>query len=173
MLDLWNKARGYRKVLISWMMILLIAGCSESEKPLQTLSVNTLAIETTTTPSTSTVLSVDPTWFTDEDLELALSALTTTTLPPETTTTTQPPVRSFSRERNWDAVAQCESGGDWHINTGNGYYGGLQFSLTTWQWIGGPGYPHEHSREVQIHYAEILLTKQSLSAAWPHCGRYL
>lgn len=56
----------------------------------------------------------------------------------------------------WDKIAQCESGGNWHINTGNGYYGGLQFSYRTWQGVGGPGYPHEQSREVQIHYAKIL-----------------
>ena len=56
----------------------------------------------------------------------------------------------------WDKIAQCESGGNWHINTGNGYYGGLQFSAATWRSVGGPGLPHEHSRETQIKYAEIL-----------------
>ena len=44
----------------------------------------------------------------------------------------------------WDQLAQCESGGNWAINTGNGYYGGLQFNLGTWQAYGGTGYPHEH-----------------------------
>ena len=56
----------------------------------------------------------------------------------------------------WDRIAKCESGGNWHINSGNGYYGGLQFSARTWHGIGGPGLPHEHSREVQIQYAKIL-----------------
>ena len=56
----------------------------------------------------------------------------------------------------WDKIAACESGGNWHINTGNGYYGGLQFSAATWKSVGGPGLPHEHSREVQIKYAKIL-----------------
>ena len=56
----------------------------------------------------------------------------------------------------WDSLAQCESGGNWSINTGNGYYGGLQFSAATWRSVGGPGLPHEHSREVQIKYAKIL-----------------
>ena len=56
----------------------------------------------------------------------------------------------------WDKIAQCESGGNWHINTGNGYYGGLQFSAATWHSVGGPGLPHQHSREVQIKYAKIL-----------------
>ncbi len=56
----------------------------------------------------------------------------------------------------WDKIAQCESGGNWSINTGNGYYGGLQFSAATWRSVGGPGLPHQHSREVQIKYAKIL-----------------
>jgi uncharacterized protein YabE (DUF348 family) len=56
----------------------------------------------------------------------------------------------------WDKIAACESGGNWHINTGNGYYGGLQFSAPTWKSVGGPGLPHENSREVQIKYAKIL-----------------
>jgi uncharacterized protein YabE (DUF348 family) len=56
----------------------------------------------------------------------------------------------------WDKIAQCESGGNWSINTGNGYYGGLQFSAATWRSVGGPGLPHQNSREVQIKYAKIL-----------------
>jgi uncharacterized protein YabE (DUF348 family) len=56
----------------------------------------------------------------------------------------------------WDKIAQCESGGNWKINSGNGYYGGLQFSAATWKSVGGPGLPHENSREVQIKYAKIL-----------------
>ena len=56
----------------------------------------------------------------------------------------------------WDKIAQCESGGNWSINTGNGYYGGLQFSAATWHSLGAPGLPHQSSREVQIKYAKIL-----------------
>jgi uncharacterized protein YabE (DUF348 family) len=56
----------------------------------------------------------------------------------------------------WDKIAKCESGGNWKINTGNGYYGGLQFSAATWKSVGGPGLPHQSSREVQIKYAKIL-----------------
>jgi uncharacterized protein YabE (DUF348 family) len=54
----------------------------------------------------------------------------------------------------WDAIAQCESGGNWAANTGNGYYGGLQFSLGTWQAYGGSGLPSNASRETQIAIAE-------------------
>src|SRR5690625_4423887 len=56
----------------------------------------------------------------------------------------------------WDKVAECESGGDWHINTGNGYYGGLQFSQQTWHSVGGKGRPDQASRAEQIKRAKIL-----------------
>src|SRR5215212_2287832 len=56
----------------------------------------------------------------------------------------------------WDRLAGCESGGNWHINTGNGYYGGLQFSLGTWHAYGGTGLPSDHSRETQIAIATKL-----------------
>ncbi len=56
----------------------------------------------------------------------------------------------------WDKIAQCESGGNWHINTGNGYYGGLQFSAATWHSVGGSGLPSDNSREEQIKRAKIL-----------------
>ncbi len=56
----------------------------------------------------------------------------------------------------WDRIAKCESGGNWSINTGNGYYGGLQFSAATWRSVGGTGLPHQHSKAEQIKRAEIL-----------------
>lgn len=71
---------------------------------------------------------------------------------------------------NWDAVAACESGGNWSINTGNGYYGGLQFSLSTWRANGGTGMPHQASREEQIRVANNVLRSQGIGA-WPTCGR--
>lgn len=73
---------------------------------------------------------------------------------------------------NWDGVAHCESTGNWAINTGNGFYGGLQFSLSTWQAFGGKGMPHEASKEEQIRVAEKILAGQGVGA-WPHCGAYL
>jgi resuscitation-promoting factor RpfE len=71
---------------------------------------------------------------------------------------------------NWDAVAACESGGNWAINTGNGYYGGLQFNLGTWRANGGTGSPHNASRSEQIRVAENVLHSQGIGA-WPVCGR--
>jgi hypothetical protein len=70
---------------------------------------------------------------------------------------------------NWDAVAQCESGGNWAANTGNGHYGGLQFKQATWTSNGGFGSPVTASREEQIRVAENVLASQG-PGAWPTCG---
>ena len=71
---------------------------------------------------------------------------------------------------NWDAIAKCESGGNWAINTGNGYYGGLQFAPATWSSNGGVGMPNLASRAEQIRIAENVLRTQGIGA-WPTCGR--
>ena len=73
---------------------------------------------------------------------------------------------------NWDAVAQCESGGNWAINTGNGFYGGLQFTESTWLAYGGGSYAkyaNQASRSEQIAIAEKVLSGQGIGA-WPVCG---
>ncbi len=72
----------------------------------------------------------------------------------------------------WDKLAECESGGNWSINTGNGYYGGLQFSLSTWRAYGGSGMPHEASREEQIAIAKKLQADAGWGA-WPACSSKL
>ena len=74
---------------------------------------------------------------------------------------------------NWDAIAQCESGGNWQINTGNGYSGGLQFSRGTWLAYGGGQYAStagQASRAQQIAVAERTLAGQGIGA-WPTCGK--
>lgn len=72
----------------------------------------------------------------------------------------------------WDAIAQCESGGNWAINTGNGYSGGLQFSPGTWAAYGGAGSPENASREQQIAVAERVQAGQGWGA-WPSCAAQL
>ncbi|WP_106096907.1 LysM peptidoglycan-binding domain-containing protein [Pseudonocardia dioxanivorans] len=72
----------------------------------------------------------------------------------------------------WDRLAQCESGGNWAINTGNGFYGGLQFTLSTWKAYGGTGSPQNASRAQQIAVAERVLAGQGWGA-WPACSRKL
>lgn len=71
---------------------------------------------------------------------------------------------------NWDAIAACESGGNWSINTGNGYYGGLQFLPSTWRANGGTGMPHQASKAEQIRVANNLYAKAGVSP-WPVCGQ--
>jgi nucleoid-associated protein YgaU len=71
---------------------------------------------------------------------------------------------------DWDALAQCEASGNWAANTGNGYYGGLQFTQSTWKANGGSGNPANASREEQIRVAENVLRTQG-SQAWPSCSK--
>ena len=71
---------------------------------------------------------------------------------------------------NWDAIAQCESGGNWSISTGNGFYGGLQFTYSTWRSVGGHGYPHEQKPLNQM-YRAVLLIRRAGYVPWPVCGR--
>jgi nucleoid-associated protein YgaU len=73
---------------------------------------------------------------------------------------------------NWDAIAACESSGNWQINTGNGFYGGLQFTQSTWAGYGGTAYAPRAdlaSRAQQITVAQRVLAGQGLNA-WPTCG---
>ena len=73
----------------------------------------------------------------------------------------------------WDRLAQCESGGNWAINTGNGYYGGLQFLPSTWRSAGGSGMPHQNSRAEQIRVATNLRDSGQGYRPWPACARKL
>jgi Transglycosylase-like domain len=79
---------------------------------------------------------------------------------------------SPQRQRSWERLAYCESKGNWSINTRNGYYGGLQFSLSTWRNVGGVGYPHQATKEEQILRGEILLESYGWRS-WPACSRKL
>ncbi|WP_431776644.1 transglycosylase family protein [Streptomyces cucumeris] len=79
---------------------------------------------------------------------------------------------SAATTAQWDKVAQCESGGNWSINTGNGYYGGLQFSSSTWAAYGGTSFAptaDKASKDQQIQVAEKVLAGQG-KGAWPVCG---
>lgn len=78
-----------------------------------------------------------------------------------------------ARQNPWDRIAQCESGGNWSANTGNGYYGGLQFNPATWTSYGGGAYAgtaNHATRSQQIAIAEKVLRAQGWKA-WPSCSR--
>jgi Transglycosylase-like domain len=131
-----------------------------------------LSLRTTTTLPPTTTTTAPPT--------------TTTTEAPTTTTTEAPPPPAEDPAppstgggfgdpgdyATWDALADCESGGNWAANTGNGYYGGLQFSASTWQAVGGTGLPSDHSRETQIHFGQVLQARSGWGQ-WPHCSAEL
>ena len=85
------------------------------------------------------------------------------------------PIASAAPDSDWDRLAQCEAGGNWHINTGNGYYGGLQFNAGTWRAYGGGEFaalPHQATRAQQIAVAERTLAGQGWGA-WPACSARL
>lgn len=97
---------------------------------------------------------------------------------PPAVTPPQPPTASATSatpkmSMNWDAVAQCESGGNWGINTGNSYEGGVQFLNSTWRSVKTPDDPphaYQATREQQIAAAEKLLARSGIGQ-WPVCGR--
>jgi hypothetical protein len=100
-----------------------------------------------------------------------------TTVPMEATLVTIPvavprtPAVTFNGNSVWDTLAMCESSGNWAANTGNGYYGGLQFSVATWNGYGGAefaAYPHQATREQQIIVAERLRAARGYQP-WPAC----
>ncbi len=85
------------------------------------------------------------------------------------------PAAAAAPDSDWDRLAQCEAGGNWSINTGNGYHGGLQFSPSTWAAYGGTQYApyaYQATREQQIAIAEKTLAGQGWGA-WPACSRKL
>lgn len=105
---------------------------------------------------------------------LALAGSVTTAAAVATLTALSP-TADAAPAHNWDGVAQCESSGNWKINTGNGYYGGLQFSYSTWLAFGGGAYAPRAdlaTKAQQIVIAERTLIGQGVGA-WPTCGRFL
>jgi LysM repeat protein len=88
---------------------------------------------------------------------------------PQVRNTVAAPAVSAPSSGVWASIAQCESGGNWAANTGNGFYGGLQFTLSSWHAVGGAGYPNQASASEQIARAKILQARQGWGA-WPVCA---
>jgi hypothetical protein len=103
-----------------------------------------------------------------------LVALTTTTLVAATlVAATFVSSANAASMSTWSRLAHCESGGRWSVNTGNGYYGGLQISPSTWRGHGGNKYaslPHRASKGQQVRVAERIKRNQGWGA-WPSCSR--
>ena len=129
-----------------------------------TTAAPTTAAPTATVPSTTVPTTTVPT----------TTVVPSTTGPPPTTAVAgqtifgQPYDASWPAIEMWDQMAICESGGNWAIDTGNGYYGGLQFSLGSWQSVGGTGSPAAVTREEQIYRSNLLWKNQGWNS-WPGC----
>jgi resuscitation-promoting factor RpfB len=102
--------------------------------------------------------------------EARRTVLAQTVLTPAVPTVVAVGTKSVPDGSVWDRIAECESGGNWHANTGNGYYGGLQFNLGTWRAYGGTSRPDLVSREQQIAVAERVRDASGGYGAWPVCG---
>ncbi|MEY8197275.1 resuscitation-promoting factor Rpf1 domain-containing protein [Corynebacterium pseudotuberculosis] len=105
----------------------------------------------------------------------ALAKIAASTVAVGSAATLFAPAASAAPDSDWDRLAGCESGGNWAINTGNGYYGGIQFSASTWKGFGGGQYAptaDKATREQQIAVAEKVLASQGWGA-WPSCSAKL
>jgi hypothetical protein len=164
-------------ILIAVVLVFLTS-CNEPEQdtlvsgpPITTSTTTTYdfrgVVPLTAPAPTTTVTTQPPTTTT-------MVAVSITTVPPPTTQappTSQPSVAADGDV--WWELAGCETGYKYdNPNTGNGYFGYFQFSLPTWQSVGGPGYPHEHSYETQKEYAQKLQARSGWGQ-WPHCSKVL
>lgn len=158
------------------------AGADTSDAPSTTATTaapttsTTLATTTTAAPTTSTTAAPTTTAKAVEVQRVQAPAPTTTAAPPPPApTTTRPPTSVVGDPNNpatWDKLAQCEASGNWAMNSGNGYYGGLQFSVGSWSNVGGVGYPHQASKAEQINRGKILQARAGWGQ-WPSCARRL
>jgi len=150
-----------------------IVASSTTADPTTTLAVApTVAPETTAVEAPTTTAGA-PTTTTTKAPVVAVRAAPAPA--PTSTTAPPPPPAAYGDPADpatWDRLAQCESHGNWALDSGNGYYGGLQFSLATWQDVGGSGYPHHASREEQIKRGRILQSRYGWGQ-WPHCSSEL
>jgi hypothetical protein len=173
---------------------LVILGISLLFASVTTLSASVASSESPEPPTptvSASVASAPILAVVDVKEDRSFPTTTTTTLPPppttttteaprRTTTTTPQPVEAAASsgggdpydDASWNRLASCETGGtmNWATNTGNSYYGGLQFSLSSWQSVGGTGLPSEATRGEQIHRGQ-LLWEQGGWAHWPACTR--
>ena len=121
----------------------------------------------------------------ESDRELASDKITTKPVEEEVSIGTKPKPKAESKPKStktpksvsgaWSALAKCESGGNWSINTGNGYYGGLQFSASSWRGAGGGKYaalPHQATPAEQVATAEVL-RRSGGWGHWPACSSKL
>jgi len=133
---------------------------SESTSPSSIPTTTTTTTTTTTPVSVATTLPVSA-----EPLEESLEPAGEPTIFGQLYLGTWPSLQM------WERMAWCESRQTWDVDTGNGYFGGLQFALGSWQWMGGEGSPANASKEEQIYRANLLWQAQGWNG-WPGCKAY-
>ena len=146
---------------------------SVSVTPISTPTKKQVVISSTIVPSTvpSITVTLIPTPTQQKAKVLSIStiesSLVSQTISPEPTITTDP-----NTDEIWEKIAECESHKNWSIDTGNGYFGGLQFSQGAWESVGGTGLPSLATREEQISRAKQLQQKRGWSV-WGQCSKRL
>lgn len=157
---------------------LLLAGPASTDAPAPR-PAPTVTVTATPTPAPTVTTTTTAT------ATATATATRTVRVPGPRVTVTERVTRRASRDHQrttapaapsgtvWDRLAACESSGDWHANTGNGFYGGVQFTLSSWRGVGGTAYaprPDLATRSEQIAAAKRLLALQGWGA-WPACSR--
>ena len=176
-----------------------VATPTESFKPPETSMITSTTLQPSTSrpaaPSTTTrKVEVPSSSSMPPTTQTAVIITTTTTIPASTTVAETLPVSTEPSDESlepfgdvtifgqlyldtwptlemWERMAWCESRKTWDVDTGNGYFGGLQFALGSWQWMGGEGSPADASKEEQIFRANLLWQAQGWNG-WPGCKEY-
>ena len=137
------------------------------QRPIRVLIVSVLAILAVSACTPEQVQEVARTVGVEVTQEQAASLASYASRPPE-----EPQLARQATEKSWAALRNCEAGGNYAINTGNGFYGAYQFNAGTWRSVGGIGLPHLATPAEQDRRAKILYSQRGRSP-WPICGRQL
>lgn len=137
------------------------------QRPLRVLIVSVLAILAVSACTPEQVQEVARAVGVEVTQDQAASLASYASRPPDA-----PVLARQATEASWAALRKCESGGNYSINTGNGYYGAYQFNPKTWRSVGGSGLPHQASAAEQDKRAKILYSRSG-RGQWPICGRKL
>ncbi len=136
------------------------ANSTTSTTPTTAVRVIATTVPSSTTAPPTAPISEEPTeesFEPDQEMEITIFG--------------QPYLDTWPRLEMWERMAWCESRQTWDVDTGNGYFGGLQFALGSWQWMGGQGSPADAGKEEQIYRANLLWQAQGWNG-WPGCKQY-
>ena len=158
-------------VAASTSVVVSTTAVRKSSVPAST-AVATTTASTTSTSTTSTSTTSTSTTSTSTTVPISRQPENESVEPNvESTIFGQTYLDSWPTLDMWDRMAWCESRRTWDVDTGNGYFGGLQFALGSWEWMGGTGNPADASKAEQIYRANLLWQAQGWNG-WPGCKKY-